>query len=833
MTITTSRGSLALPLIVSLLALPVTAQESTAETDNNTAAEPVEAAAPAQKRRQLDEIIVTAQKREQAIQNVPISMTAISGEALKDQGVTDVREALQLVPNASVDAAGFFAAPRIRGFTLNNNNKSFEPPVGMVLDSIPHTRIPYFVAALFDIDRMEVLRGPQGTSFGKNTTAGLIHLISRRPTDDWEASLTAEGGELARYRVEGALGGPIVDGLNFRVAGLYDTRDGYIDNTSFGTIAGAPESFKDRERTGVRLTFEFTDLWDSSLTVGFERFDLYDGGAALEIMSAGPVMKDTLRRYDPNHDFTPGNWLTSQDFPDFRDVTIERARVQWEKSFKGLSITAIGAYSTMSQSLAIDTDFTAAEAIVGTGSDESPEWYGEIRLVPDTMEGLFGLKFLPGESDFLFGVTGGRREINDSHFTFGVNNTPFWDLTVAGIVDAQGLPVATVLADLGLPLNPGSLPSKFDEMDQFFNQQSDELSAFAHLQWQFLPTWGLELAGRYTTEEKSADWDVFFTTPEPNLSLRAIGVEPFTAKRSLDMSNFQPKVSLNWAPVDNISLFLHWEKGFKGGGFNAFAMREGTNPVTDSGFEDDDLTFRDEEATNIGFDIKSKLFDNTMYLNVSLFREVAKDFQVLIRENPPATVGLGTSRVINAEEALSQGVEADLQWLATDWLTVGGSLGILDTEFISFIDGECAAGTSNQDTDGDGNPRCDQSGKSFPFAPEIGATLSLRTRFPLQSLFSGWQFMKDVELTLGTLIEYESDQLLDVDLDERKRQDAYTRIKADIGLGSEVNSWALRIIGENLTDEVTHVRLGDVVEDVIIGSQNQPRLIYVQFRKDF
>jgi len=819
---------------LSLLTSWAVAQDIAAETEASDAE--LDAAAQASVSappRQLEEIIVTAQKREQAIQNVPISMTAISGEALKEQGVTDVREALQLVPNASVDAAGFFAAPRVRGFTLNNNNKSFEPPVGMVLDNIPHTRIPYFIAALFDINRMEVLRGPQGTSFGKNTTAGLIHLLSRQPTDEWDATATVEAGDLNRYRGELAVGGPIMEGLNFRAAGLYDTRDGYIHNTTGSIDPNAPARLKDRERKGVRLTFQFTDLWDSTLTFAYEHFDLYDGGAAAEILTAGPMTKDTLRRYDPNTDFVPGNWVASQDFSDFRDVDIDRYRVQWDKNFKHFGLVAIASYANMEQSLALDTDFTPAPAIIGVGSDKSPETYGELRFIPNTMNGLFGLSFMPGETDFLFGVNGGRREINDSHFTFGVNNTPFWDITAAGIADTAGGDASLGLAELGLPINPGDVPSKLDEMDQNFEQKSDELSFFAHLQYQFLPAWGLELGARYTSEKKSADWDVYFTTPEPNIALRAIGVEPFTATRELDQSNFQPKVSLSWAPADNIMIFAHWERGYKGGGFNAFAFREGNDPVQDQGFEDDDLVFEDEVATNIGLDFKSRLFNNTMYLNVSLFREVAKDFQVLIRENPPATVGLGTSRVINAEEALSQGIEADMQWLATEWLTVGGSLGILDTEFVKFRDGECAAGTSNSNTDGDDNPRCDQSGKSFPFAPEIGATLSLRTRFPLQSLARNWRFLQNVELTLGTLIEYESDQLLDVDLDERKRQDAYTRIKADIGVGSLDDGWGLRVIGENLTNTKTHVRLGDVVEDVIIGSQNQPRLLYLQFRKDF
>ncbi|MDX1607543.1 MAG: TonB-dependent receptor, partial [Candidatus Competibacterales bacterium] len=324
-----------------------------------------------------------------------------------------------------------------------------------------------------------------------------------------------------------------------------------------------------------------------------------------------------------------------------------------------------------------------------------------------------------------------------------------------------------------------------------------------------------------------------FTTPPPNPTLEAIGSEEFDAFREREERAFQPKISLNWKPVDALSVFLHWEKGFKGGGYNAFAFREGTDPVRDQGFEDDDLEFEEEEATNWGLDFKSKLLDGAAQLNVSLFRETAEDFQVLIRENPPGTIGLGTSRVVNAEKALAQGVEADMLWLATEWLTVAGSLGFLDTEFIKFADGECAAGSSNSNTDGDENPRCDQSGRPFPFAPEISSTLSLRVNVPFSDLLDFGGLGRQLMFTAGTLIEYESDQLLDVDLQEKKRQDDYTRYKADIGIKHPAAGWSLRLLGENLTNTVTHIRYGDVFENVIVGSQRQPRLFYLQFRQDF
>lgn len=785
---------------------------------------------------QLDDIMVTSQKRVQSIQDVPISVTALTGQMLYEQAATDVREALQLTPNARVDSAGFFAAPRVRGFTLNNNNKSFEPPVGMVLDGIPHTRVEYFMAALMDVERMEVMRGPQGTTFGKNTTAGLVSLISNRPSEAPQGLLMLEGGELDRRRIEGAYGGALTGGLNLRIAGLLDERAGFIDNTTAAVLTSAPKELKDRRRTGLRAAIEAPDLWGANLLVAHEQYQLYDGGAALEMIRSGPVIQQTIRdNYDAGADFTPGNWIQSQDYADNRNVSLERTRFELNRGLGDWDLVALGAYSVLDQTLALDTDFTPAPAILGSGIDHSPESYAEIRLASPKLDGLLGLSFLPGDSDFLVGVAGGRRQILNSHFRFGINNRPFWDLVAAAGADANSdADPGGILG--GVPMDPATTPDKFDEMDQFFEQTSDDLSGFAHMKWTFLPAWGLgmELGGRYTTEQKEGYWDLQFTTPSPNPTLEAVGATEFTAARTMDLQNFQPKVSLNWQPLRDFAVFAHWEKGFKAGGFNAFAFREGTDPTADQGFEDDDLQFRDEVATNVGLDVKTWLFGRTLNLNVSLFREEVRDFQVLIRENPPGTIGLGTSRVINAEEAFAQGIELDLRWLPFPWLNVIAGIGTLETEFVSFKDGECPVGHTDPADDGDpDNPRCNQSGKPFPFAPELSGALSLRLNLPLEGLPLIGSSLSGLAFVGGGVAEYEDTQLLDIDLDEKKRQDEYWRFKADIGVASLANRWTVRLVGENLTNTVTWVRMGDILTDVVHGSQNQPRLLYLQLRQEF
>ena len=234
----TKLGLLALPLLLQLGATPTLAQNASLEA---AASSNTKTSATSKRRsREIEEVIVSAQKRDEAVQDVPISMSVMDANFMVEQGVTDLREALLYVPNVAVEQAGFFAAPRARGFTFNNNNKAFEPPLGLAIDGIPYTRIPYFLAATFDLKRIEVLRGPQGTTFGKNTTAGLIHMLTADPTEEFAFSANAQTGELNRQRVELMASGPVIkDFMNIRVAAFDDKRDGFVENTTddlFGWI---------------------------------------------------------------------------------------------------------------------------------------------------------------------------------------------------------------------------------------------------------------------------------------------------------------------------------------------------------------------------------------------------------------------------------------------------------------------------------------------------------------------------------------------------------------------------------------------------------------------
>jgi outer membrane receptor protein involved in Fe transport len=789
-----------------LLAEEVADQASTAKPE--IVSEESSVSKPQSKtRRVISEVLVTAQKREQSIQDVPISMSALDQEFIIEQGITDVSEAMLLVPNVQIEEAGFFMAPRVRGFSFDNNNKAFEPPVGIVLDGVPYTRVPYFMAALFDIQRIEVLRGPQGTAFGKNTTAGLIHLITNKPSSEPNSALTVQSGELNRKRIEASYGGPLSDGINIRIAGMLDERDGFIKNTTGLTNDFVPDKLRDRRRSGIRTRIQFEDVLGGELITSLENVRLVSGGAAFEYRRTSAGFRDVARTYDPNFDAIPGNWTASEDTRGIRDVRINTLHYDWSGDWGDWGVSTVGATSVMEQTLALDVDFTPAPATLGYGGDRSPTTSIEFKFTAPLMDGILGLGNI-GSSDLLFGVIAEQRDILDSFFRFGINDGPLLELVVAAGND-NSVGVDTALA-------AGAAVNAYEELNQRFNQHSTALAVYGHWQWHFSQNWGMEVGARVTDEKKDANWDLVFNTNEDGV-IRALGFQEFTAALDRHETNLQPKIAFSYKPTDNFSLFAHWARGYKGGGYNAFAYR-GENEDGN----DDELDYDPEITTEWSLNLKTTLLDGAAKFNLSLFHMLADDFQVLVRINPAGTIGLGVTAVENAAAARAQGLEADFTWLPTDWLTLITTLGHNDTEYLNFTNNTCPSDRPN--TDGDDDNRCDATGRSFPYAPEWTGTVTGSLNFDIGNGF---------EVYAGSTIEYQTVQFIDVDLDPRKTSPAFHRVKLNVGLGKPENNWSVRLIGENVNNAKVWVREGDIFSGQFAAIQTAPRLFYLQFRQDF
>ena len=769
--------------------------------------------------RRVEEIVVTAQKREQAIEDVPISMSVIDDELIAEQGLTDMHEAMLFVPNVKIDVAGMIASARIRGFTFHYNNKGFEPPAGFALDGVVYTRFGYLQSALLDVERIEILRGPQGTTFGKNTTAGLIDVITKNPTDEFAGSVSVQLGERDRRRLEAAVGGPIVkDLVNFRLAVLADEEEGFVENTTAAISPRAAERLRSRDNKAFRAKLAFPSFFGSELMLAAELAELEDGGGGPELWRATPETTAVFRGYDPNVDLEKGNFRGSIDDADRRQTSLHTFRADWRRDVVGWDVRALAAHSIYEEDIVLDNDYSPVPALVTNSSDTSPTTTFEVRGVSPRLEGLFGVErafgFDLGGTDFLAGVFYQRREVGDGDFRFRANEGPTIEIVAAGSF-GSGIPLPTLppLPETGL----------VEDYSKLFEQTGHAVAGFAQTEWHFAERWTLDYGMRLGWESKKADWNQTIRSEE-RLLLTAADVHEFTAERSISEFHLQPKVSLNYRPFEEVSLFAHWAKAYRSGGFNAFAVRA----------VDDELVYGSESAEEWGIDAKTTLLDGAARLNVSLYRMDVAEFQVLARERL-IILPIEYPRVINAPKARAQGVEADLTWLATDWLTISGTVGFNDTEYIDFPFGDCAGGSEN--TDGDANPLCDQTGRPFWLAPQWDNTLTASLLFPLSAMpFVGSElpaYLAEIDWSVSATMEFVDVYYPDPDLDIRKRQRSFFRWRASAGFANPRQGWSFKILGENLTNEAVAVLETDVVPGIFVSIPDASRIVFGQFRWEF
>ncbi len=782
----------------------------------------------------FEEVTVTAQKVKQSARDVPISMSVMSDKFIAEKGIVDIVQAMQYVPNVKIASGGFFAAPQARGFSFNNNNKAFESPLGIAFDGIPYTNTTYFNSGLFDIQRLEVLRGPQGTTFGKNTTAGLVSIVTADPTANWSGVAFAQYGQIGRKHAEAAISGPIIDDVvQFRIAGIYDKRDGFIRNTAVEESPTAMNPLRGYDHKGYRAKLKFPDLFGTDLKLSYESVDLNNTGAGVELWHIYPAVATVVRKYDPDADFILNNYVNSEDAPDYRYAHTNTAVGEWNVPIGGWTFTALGGHSELKETMAVDVDFTSVPALPATAKDRFPTTTLELRLKAPTLDGLFGIggDWL-GHTEFLTGFFWQHRTIRDSNYRFLLHDGPLLELTAASQAGSNGTSTQgeldTLLQLFSGVLTPLELLLHDEVFNMGFDQTGNVVAFFQQTDWKFLPKWTLQLGARFSKEEKIGIWDMHFET-QGNVVATALGLQEFQAVREHSEKQFQPKVSLNWQPTRQLSLFAHWARGFKGGGFNAFAYRN----------VPEQLEYKSETTDEIGFDLKGSFFGGRFRPNLSLYRMDAKDFQVLGREKPPivdapggqtcqdtgtsivcvppsAVIGLGTTRVFNAEQAVAQGVEGDLNWIVGGGFNIFATLGYNSTKYHLFTQNECAA--DNMRT------YCNATGRPFAFAPKWDTTLT-----PSWMISLPW----GLTLTPSFTVTYLGTQLLDTDLDERKRQGGLVRYNASIALANLGHGWTFQVIGNNLGDKRSAVRYGDALANIFVSVPEPSREVFAQVRYVF
>ena len=735
---------------------------------------------------ELEEIVVTAQYREQGLQDVPISISAVTGEMMSNTGIQRAEDIQFLVPNFTYTETGIATNIFIRGIG-SGINQGFEQSVSTYVDGVFYGRAQETRAPFLDIARVEVLRGPQSILFGKNSVAGALNITTAKPTDFFEARVFAANEfEDNEVIVEGMVSGPFSERVRGRLAGRARNLDGYMTNATLGTDEPNREDWTVR---GI-LEFDVTDKLLATFKVEAGEFDVK--GRHIEIVNeqpaaAGPFTGLTYAQIltgvfgqDPSVLNTMQDEIRSAngDFS-FNETSSYVLTLDWAIGEHDLkSITAL---TSLEYDEFCDCDFTGANVFGAALQEKYDQLSQELRLSSPVGE----------KYDYIVGL---YYQTSDHEFADQIVVPPNSVLVPA--INGQSPGAGDLVA--------GTEASRIAEVD------ADVLSAFAQFNWHISDAFTLQLGGRFTRDERKGFRTlsivsqggaplpmaqigaplVFanaFEITSTNLSalgpggdafIALLGELPVAGDREVD--KFSPDVKLVWNTTDDVLLYASWARGFKSGGFDFRANNRSFYPDMATSFE-----FQDEEATNFEIGGKFAMAGGAFELNATAFFTEFEELQISIFD------GVLGFNVGNAASAEVVGLELDARWAATDALTISGGLALTDFEFTDFRNGQCYFGQT-PDVDLDGIALCDYTGNSNQMVSDVQGNVGFDLRVPLGD-----------RLEFSGLLDffYTSEYHASATFDPALLQDAYTKINMRLGIGSAEGRWELALLGKNLSDE--------------------------------
>jgi iron complex outermembrane recepter protein len=723
----------------------------------------------------LEEIIVTAQKRAEALSDVPVAVSAISAEKLQDAGINTFEGLKNYVPSFNMIELPVGSSIGIRG-VYSGANQGFEQSVGTYMDGLYHGRSQQARQPFLDLERVEVLRGSQSILFGKNSVAGALNVTSARPTDSFEGSLSAlYEPEYEEQIYTGVLSGPITERLRARVAARYGEFGGTTENLLRATTG--PE----REETAVRGWLEFDLTENLELAVKAERNTFDSVGRASEIATelpaaSGPFAGRTYAQVLAGFGVHPSvlnnfaDYKNSTNASEFSDNETEDYGLFVDWKLGEHQLTAITGYSSYELSEVTDADFTAADIITQPMQESFEQVSQEIRLASPT----------DGRFEYLAGL--------------------YWEQTELANVTGLPLPSSTLLIPvLGGVLGPAAALLGNTDSPRTFQQDSETYAVFVQASWNMTDALRANVGLRWSQEDKDARRTIRMTdlNGNPLTGAQAIAVPNILAavinKRAHDLSGSRsedhllPSVGLQYDLADDAMVYANWTRGAKAGGYDSNSNNPPNPPAGTPPQGFGEFEFAPEKATNYELGTKMTL-GGVLELNLAAYYTELDDLQVSSFD------GVGYN-VTNAGASRIQGVEIDSRWQATSNLLFSASVAYTDFEFKKYI-GPCYSGPPPQTPDAPGPGgainRCNYAGKTIQYVADWIASASADYRIPIGRF----------ELRGVLDAYYTADYNVSANLDPKQVQEAYTKINARVSFGAADRSWELALLGKNLTDEL-------------------------------
>ena len=709
----------------------------------------------------LDELTVTARRRTESIQDVPVAVSAFSEEQLKDLQAATVEGLQGSVPNMNI-AQGRGSANTvnvfIRGIGQPDSLQTFDPGVGMYVDDVYYSRINGALFSLYDIAQLEVLRGPQGTLYGKNSTGGAIKLTTKNPFDNEGGSVEFTAGDYGRLEGRFYVSGKLSDTVAASIAGAKITNDGYVENL------GAGGDFNDDDTTAVRAKLAFAPSDDfratlsldhtkqnANLTMGRAMADLRQTDLALGTVVLLPGATGEWD-HTARTSFAPGQGQSMKH----NGVSLA---MEWDLDEQWM-LKSITAHRKLKTNSFIDIDASQYEL-------------GDVLVAIDQKQ---------TSQEFQLHYDNG----SNVHATFGA----YW--MRENVPSYQEAYADDLYAFAGIPIS-------------FLRTITDDLTttskaAFAHLNWEFVPSWTLAAGVRWTQDSKEYDRSTStFWGP-----LLASLNETVAFKAKADWTAVTPSISLQKEFSDNLMGYVSANRGFKSGGFNGRA-----NTLYDT----QHAKFDPEYVWTYEVGMKGSTADRRFRGGAAAFYSKYSDFQARVSQD------VGTFPVLNAAEMNIKGLELEGTALIGSGTTLSGQISWLDAKYDRFDDFRLDPGYPGFDLN--------VSHAHVPFSPDLTARIALQHVFQLGNDAGS--------LTIGGDINYRDDTWLSVDNRDVLMQKAYS-VAGIYGVwdSSQMN-WQVRAGVRNVTDKVymTEGQEFASVGNIQTAYYGLPRNWYVSVRYSF
>ncbi|MEQ8262115.1 TonB-dependent receptor [Pseudohaliea sp.] len=765
----------------------------------------------------LEEVTVTAQKRSQSIQDVGIAISAFSGDQLKDFGFNDSIDIAKMTPNVAVSGsyAGQMSQFTIRGVTQNDFNDHVESVIAVYIDEGYVAMQQGQTFSMFDVDRVEVLKGPQGTLFGRNATGGLVHFLSKRPTEEFEAFLDLSYGSYDETRIEGAVSGALGDGVRGRLSGLYHSFDGFLDNVypnetfvppefqdalNSVTLPGAGDDLAGQTSWALRghLEFDVTDRGTLLLTaVGAETEGSIGPYQQVPSMSVFNAAGDQVNTVYPGPDETcealvlgvgcangtfdndpedvtrpvPGrdffgyldpdgsDFTTSSDyaFDDFNTYETYGLTVNFTYDFDAFTLTSITDYKDFDKKFGLDLEAAPVNQFFWIGEAETESFTQELRLdgVNGPLTWVAGAYFLGIDNESVHGIGA----LPDSAF-----HIPSWDQPRVAAMETRSY------------------------------------SLFGQVEYELSPQWSVIAGLRGTKEEKDYDFEVLFVFPNDDGDPLAWDYEPAIPfpgfsrdlyQDSIDEDLWTWKMQLEYRPTDDLLVYGGISQGVKASSFNAGAAT----------LLDEEIPYDEETLISYELGMKSTWLGGKVRFNAAAFYYDYEDYQ--------ASRWTGIANQIVNADATIMGAEFDLTASVTSNFDVMIAAGYQDNEV--------------EDVPFDNRTEDVET----TFAPEWTASAMAKYYFPMR--------VADGELSLQVDVSYQDEVWHNLTNYDATTLDSWTVWNARLSWLNAEGDLRIDVFGRNITDEVYDV-IGFDLSQVCgcnLQAQGRPEWWGVSLRKDF